>query len=99
MQNTSRAHLEDINIGGLQPDRVYFFRVVAHNSVGAGPSSKSLRVITQPEEHVPSAPLDLIAYATSSKSIHVQWKPPRTPNGELKGYNVYYMEVSATIVA
>ncbi|KAF5297558.1 hypothetical protein FQR65_LT09989 [Abscondita terminalis] len=96
VQNTTHAHLEDINIGGLQPGRVYFFRVVAHNEYGPGISSKSLRVITQSEEHVPSAPIDINAYATSSKSIHVSWKPPQNPNGELHGYYVYYMETSSS---
>ncbi|KAK5647199.1 hypothetical protein RI129_002091 [Pyrocoelia pectoralis] len=96
VQNTSHSHLEDINIGGLQPGRVYFFRVAAHNSVGMGPSSKSLQVITQSEEHVPSAPLEFNAYATTSRSIHVSWKPPHNSNGELLGYNVYYMETSSS---
>lgn len=93
IQNTSRSHLEDINVGGLQPGRVYFFRVVAHNSFGFGPSSKSLRVITQSEEYVPSAPINVIAYATSSQSIHVNWQSPQITNGEILRYNVYFMEV------
>ncbi|XP_031342956.1 neogenin isoform X2 [Photinus pyralis] len=96
VQNTSHSHLEDINIGGLQPGRVYFFRVAAHNNVGMGPSSKSLRVITQSEEHVPSTPLEFNAFATTSRSIHVSWKPPHNSNGELLGYNVYYMETSSS---
>lgn len=93
VQNTTRSRLEDINIGGLIPARVYFFRVVAYNSAGSSSSSKSLRVITQSEEHVPSTPMDVTAFPTSTRSIHVEWRPPQTTNGEILRYNVYYMEV------
>lgn len=93
VQNTSRARLEDISIGNLEPGRVYHFRVVAYNSYGGGPSSSTLTVTTQSAENVPSAPQQLVAYATSSRSIHVNWKKPEIPNGEIKTYTVYYMEV------
>lgn len=93
MQNTTRSRVEEINVGGLQPDRVYQFRVVAFNKNGPGVSSANLTVKTQSEEHVPSAPQQFSAYATSSRAIHVSWKPPDTPNGNIMRYRVYYMEV------
>lgn len=93
VQNTSRARLEDINIGNLQPARVYHFRVVPYNSFGGGTSSEVLTVTTRSEEHVPSAPQKFVAYATSSRSIYVSWKRPEVPNGDIQHYKVYYMEV------
>lgn len=96
-QNTSRAPLEEINVSNLQPSRVYHFRVVAYNSYGAGPSSESLTVTTQSEEHVPSAPLEFDAYATGPNTIRVTWDEPEIPNGEITHYKVYYMEVRSFI--
>lgn len=93
VQNTSRARLEDISIGNLEPGRVYHFRVVAYSNYGGGPSSESLTVTTHSAENVPSAPQQLEAYATSSRSIHVSWKKPEIPNGDIKTYTVYYMDV------
>lgn len=93
VQNTTRSRLEEANIGGLIPARVYIFRVVAFNNLGPGSSSKILKVVTQPEEHVPSSPLHIIAHATSPTSIHVSWKPPEITNGDIVLYKVYYMDV------
>lgn len=94
VQNTSRARLEDINIGNLEPGRVYHFRVVPYNIHGAGNSSDSLTVTTHSAENVPSAPQQLEAYPTSSRSIHVKWRKPEVTNGVIRSYTVYYMEVS-----
>ncbi|XP_017786594.1 PREDICTED: neogenin isoform X2 [Nicrophorus vespilloides] len=93
VQNTTRAKLEEINIGSLQPGKVYHFRVVAYNSLGMGASSETLAVTTQNEENVPSAPVDFEAYATSTRSIHVSWKAPEIPNGPILGYKIYYIEI------
>jgi len=57
--NTSEPTLEEITVQGLQPDRLYHFRIVAFNSLGAGETSEDLEVSTGAEAHVPSAPLDL----------------------------------------
>ncbi|XP_044265919.1 neogenin isoform X2 [Tribolium madens] len=97
VQNTSRSRLEEINIAGLTPSKVYHFRVVAINSVGAGVSSESLTVTTQSEEHVASAPTHFVVYATSPRTIYLSWRPPETPNGNILRYMVYYMETSSSI--
>ncbi|XP_015837098.1 neogenin isoform X4 [Tribolium castaneum] len=97
VQNTSRSRLEEINIAGLTPSKVYHFRVVAINSVGAGVSSESLTVTTQSEEHVASAPTHFVAYATSPRTIYLNWRPPETPNGNILRYMVYYMETSSSV--
>ncbi|XP_063919395.1 neogenin isoform X2 [Zophobas morio] len=97
VQNTSRSRLEDINIGGLTPNRVYHFRVAAINANGTGVSSESLTVTTQAEEHVASAPTHFDAYATSPTNIHLSWRPPEVPNGIIHRYIIYYMETSSSV--
>jgi neogenin len=97
VQNTSRSRLEEINIGGLTPSRVYHFRVVAISPNGMGASSESLTVTTQPEEHVASAPIHFVAYATSPRNIFLSWRPPEVPNGIIQRYTVYYMETSSSL--
>lgn len=94
-QNTSRSKLEEIHIGDLWPGKVYHFRVVPLSANGAGVSSDVLTVTTQAEEHVPSAPQNFIAYATSPRKIHINWKPPEISNGKISKYTIYYMEVVA----
>ncbi|KAJ8924156.1 hypothetical protein NQ315_006940 [Exocentrus adspersus] len=96
-QNTSRSKLEEINIGGLTPGRVYHFRVVPISALGAGVSSEVLTVTTQSEEHVASAPQNFEAYAMSPRNIHISWQPPEVPNGKILRYTIYYMETSASV--
>lgn len=79
------------------PARIYVFRVVAYNSLGPGPTSEALKVATQAEEHVPSAPKHISAHATSPTSIHINWEPPEVLNGEIQHYKVYYMEISTSV--
>ncbi|XP_065168608.1 neogenin isoform X4 [Atheta coriaria] len=97
VQNTTRSKLEEINIGSLQPAKVYNFRVVAFTELGVGASSETLTVTTQSEENVPSAPRDFEAYANGIRSIHVSWKVPETPNGAILRYKVYYMETVQSV--
>lgn len=59
MLNTSGTRLEEANIAGLQPNKMYRFRVVAHNAFGPGPSSEVLEVATDAEVHVPGSPNSL----------------------------------------
>lgn len=92
MQLTKKPRLEEINISGLNPDKKYYFRVTAFTQKGAGKPSEYLEVTTKSEEHVPSAPLNMKAYATSSTSIYVSWEEPEVTNGMIQRYKVYYME-------
>lgn len=93
VQNTTRSRLEEINIGGLQPDKVYNFRVVAYSRLGPGLSSANLTVKTQSEEYLPSAPQHFEAHPISSRGIRCNWVAPETSNGKILRYRVYYMEV------
>uniref|UniRef100_A0AAQ4PK53 Receptor-type tyrosine-protein phosphatase F n=1 Tax=Gasterosteus aculeatus aculeatus TaxID=481459 RepID=A0AAQ4PK53_GASAC len=77
------------SIGGLSPFSEYEFRVMAVNNVGRGLPSGV--VDTRTSEQAPSsAPLHVQARMLSSSTMLVQWEPPEEPNGQIRGYRVYY---------
>ncbi|XP_039666949.1 protein tyrosine phosphatase receptor type Fa isoform X18 [Perca fluviatilis] len=77
------------SIGGLSPFSEYEFRVMAVNNVGRGPPSSI--VDTRTSEQAPSSPpLHIQARMLSSSTMLVQWEPPEEPNGQIRGYRVYY---------
>ncbi|XP_074492952.1 protein tyrosine phosphatase receptor type Fa isoform X11 [Sebastes fasciatus] len=77
------------SIGGLSPFSEYEFRVMAVNNVGRGPPSGI--VDTRTSEQAPSSPpLHIQARMLSSSTMLVQWEPPEEPNGQIRGYRVYY---------
>ncbi|XP_062279799.1 protein tyrosine phosphatase receptor type Fa isoform X3 [Scomber scombrus] len=77
------------SIGGLSPYSEYEFRVMAVNNVGRGPPSGI--VDTRTSEQAPSSPPLLVqARMLSSSTMLVQWEPPEEPNGQIRGYRVYY---------
>ncbi|XP_048108088.1 protein tyrosine phosphatase receptor type Fa isoform X5 [Alosa alosa] len=79
------------SIGGLSPYSEYEFRVMAVNNIGRGPPSGP--VDTRTSEQAPSSPpLHVQARMLSSSTMLVQWKPPEEPNGQIRGYRVYYTE-------
>ncbi|XP_031430443.1 protein tyrosine phosphatase receptor type Fa isoform X9 [Clupea harengus] len=79
------------SIGGLSPYSEYEFRVMAVNNIGRGPPSGS--VDTRTSEQAPSSPpLHVQARMLSPSTMLVQWKPPEEPNGQIRGYRVYYTE-------
>ncbi|XP_026179391.1 protein tyrosine phosphatase receptor type Fa [Mastacembelus armatus] len=77
------------SIGGLGPFSAYEFRIMAVNNVGRGPSSNIVE--TRTSEQAPSSPpLHVQARMLSSSTMLVQWEPPDEPNGQIRGYRVYY---------
>ncbi|XP_022614832.1 receptor-type tyrosine-protein phosphatase F-like isoform X2 [Seriola dumerili] len=77
------------SIGGLSPFSEYEFRVMAVNNIGRGPPSGI--VDTRTSEQAPSSPpLHVQARMLSSSTMLVQWEPPEEPNGQIRGYRVYY---------
>ncbi|XP_047444202.1 protein tyrosine phosphatase receptor type Fa isoform X16 [Mugil cephalus] len=77
------------SIGGLSPFSEYEFRVMAVNNVGRGPPSSVVE--TRTSEQAPSSPpLHVQARMLSSSTMLVQWEPPEEPNGQIRGYRVYY---------
>uniref|UniRef100_A0A672MBG1 Receptor-type tyrosine-protein phosphatase F n=1 Tax=Sinocyclocheilus grahami TaxID=75366 RepID=A0A672MBG1_SINGR len=77
------------SIGGLSPYSEYEFRVMAVNNIGRGPPSGAVE--TQTSEQAPSSPpLRVQARMLSATTMLVQWEPPEEPNGQIRGYRVYY---------
>uniref|UniRef100_UPI003AAFD541 protein tyrosine phosphatase receptor type Fa isoform X1 n=1 Tax=Centroberyx gerrardi TaxID=166262 RepID=UPI003AAFD541 len=77
------------SIGGLSPFSEYEFRAMAVNNIGRGPPSGV--VDTRTSEQAPSSPpLHVQARMLSSSTMLVQWEPPEEPNGQIRGYRVYY---------
>ncbi|XP_031720947.1 receptor-type tyrosine-protein phosphatase F isoform X24 [Anarrhichthys ocellatus] len=77
------------SIGGLSPYSEYEFRVMAVNNIGRGPHSDPVE--TRTGEQAPSSPpLHVQARMLSASTMLVQWEPPEEPNGQIRGYRVYY---------
>ncbi|XP_047444667.1 receptor-type tyrosine-protein phosphatase S-like isoform X23 [Mugil cephalus] len=78
------------SIGGLYPNTEYEIRVSAFNSIGQGPPST--RVEARTGEQAPaSPPRNVQAHMISDQNtVLVRWEEPEEPNGQVKGYRVYY---------
>ncbi|XP_054870147.1 receptor-type tyrosine-protein phosphatase S-like isoform X5 [Amphiprion ocellaris] len=77
------------SIGGLYPNTEYEIRVSAFNSIGQGPPST--RVEARTGEQAPaSPPRNVQAHIISENTVMVRWEEPEEPNGQVKGYRVYY---------
>ncbi|XP_051996644.1 receptor-type tyrosine-protein phosphatase F-like isoform X2 [Xyrauchen texanus] len=77
------------SIGGLSPYSEYEFCIMAVNNIGRGPPSSTVE--TRTSEQAPSSPpLRVQARMLSATTMLVQWEPPEEPNGQIRGYRVYY---------
>ncbi|XP_072918910.1 receptor-type tyrosine-protein phosphatase F-like isoform X5 [Hemitrygon akajei] len=77
------------SIGGLSPYSEYEFRIIAVNNIGRGPPSEIVE--TRTGEQAPSSPpLKVQARMLSASTMLIQWKEPEEPNGQIRGYRVYY---------
>uniref|UniRef100_A0A672RBK4 Receptor-type tyrosine-protein phosphatase F n=1 Tax=Sinocyclocheilus grahami TaxID=75366 RepID=A0A672RBK4_SINGR len=77
------------SIGGLSPYSEYEFHVMAVNNIGRGPPSDPVE--TRTGEQAPSSPpLHVQARMLSASTMLVQWEPPEEPNGQIRGYRIYY---------
>ncbi|XP_030630523.1 receptor-type tyrosine-protein phosphatase S [Chanos chanos] len=77
------------SIGGLYPNTEYEIRVSAFNTIGQGPPSNKVEAKTG-EQAPGSPPRNIQARIISQNTMMVRWEEPEEPNGEIKGYRVYY---------
>ncbi|XP_056277768.1 receptor-type tyrosine-protein phosphatase F isoform X7 [Pseudoliparis swirei] len=77
------------SIGGLSPYSEYEFRVMAVNNIGRGPQSDPVETRTG-EQAPSSSPVHVQARMLSASTMLVQWESPEEPNGQIRGYRVYY---------
>ncbi|XP_014005287.2 receptor-type tyrosine-protein phosphatase S isoform X13 [Salmo salar] len=77
------------SIGGLYPNTEYEIRVSAFNTIGQGPPSEPVETRTG-EQAPASPPRNIQARIISQNTMMVRWDEPEEPNGQIKGYRVYY---------
>ncbi|CAL8272483.1 unnamed protein product, partial [Arctogadus glacialis] len=77
------------SIGGLYPNTEYEIRVSAFNTIGQGPPSEPVETRTG-EQAPASPPRNVKARIISQNTMMVRWEEPEEPNGQIKGYRVYY---------
>ncbi|XP_029104975.1 receptor-type tyrosine-protein phosphatase S-like isoform X23 [Scleropages formosus] len=77
------------SIGGLYPNTEYEIRVSAFNAIGQGPPSNPVEARTA-EQAPASPPRNVQARIISQNTMMVRWDEPEEPNGQIKGYRVYY---------
>ncbi|XP_026091293.1 receptor-type tyrosine-protein phosphatase S isoform X33 [Carassius auratus] len=77
------------SIGGLSPNTDYEIRVSAYNTIGQGPPSEPVEARTG-EQAPASPPRNIQARIISQNTMMVRWDEPEEPNGQIKGYRVYY---------
>ncbi|XP_064411068.1 receptor-type tyrosine-protein phosphatase delta isoform X4 [Latimeria chalumnae] len=80
---------EITTIENLIPQKTYFVKVLAFTSVGDGPLSNEIQVITQ--TGVPGQPQHFKAEPESETSILLSWTPPKAET--IKNYELFFKEV------
>uniref|UniRef100_A0A8C8SYA8 Receptor-type tyrosine-protein phosphatase S n=1 Tax=Pelusios castaneus TaxID=367368 RepID=A0A8C8SYA8_9SAUR len=84
--NVADSHIT--TIGNLVPQKTYSVKVLAFTSVGDGPLSTDIQVITQ--TGVPGQPLNFKAEPESETSILLSWTPPRSET--ISSYELVYKD-------
>ncbi|KAK1175774.1 receptor-type tyrosine-protein phosphatase delta isoform X12 [Acipenser oxyrinchus oxyrinchus] len=82
--NVGDTHITTIS--GLTPQKTYHIKVLAFTSVGDGPLSNDIQVITK--TGVPAQPTNFKAEAKSETSILLSWVPPK--GDSIIGYELVY---------
>ncbi|XP_041086564.1 receptor-type tyrosine-protein phosphatase S-like isoform X15 [Polyodon spathula] len=91
----STYHIKDgitttrYSIGGLSPNTEYEVRVSAVNTIGQGPPSEPVETRTG-EQAPASPPRNIQARMLSANTMIVTWEEPEEPNGQIRGYRIYY---------
>ncbi|XP_041085321.1 receptor-type tyrosine-protein phosphatase S-like isoform X13 [Polyodon spathula] len=91
----STYHIKDgitttrYSIGGLSPNTEYEIRVSAVNTIGQGPPSEPVETRTG-EQAPASPPRNIQARMLSANTMIVTWEEPEEPNGQIRGYRIYY---------
>ncbi|BFZ02837.1 hypothetical protein BsWGS_05876 [Bradybaena similaris] len=89
------ANLRAAVITNLLPSRLYRFRVIAVNLVGASVPSEAApagEAIKMPAQPPSAAPLNLFCEPRQERAIVVKWEPPPETswNGDLLGFIIFY---------
>ncbi|XP_066247286.1 tyrosine-protein phosphatase 99A isoform X2 [Euwallacea similis] len=80
-------------IANLLPHTEYHVGLSVFNPEGYGPNT-TLLIIT--DEGPPSSPRNLTVINATDTSLTLRWLIPEKPNGELKGYRIFYTHDNIT---
>uniref|UniRef100_A0A7E4VM27 Fibronectin type III domain protein n=1 Tax=Panagrellus redivivus TaxID=6233 RepID=A0A7E4VM27_PANRE len=78
-----------VTIDGLTPFTKYVMRVKAYNSIGGGPNTENLDVMTA-KANAPLPPQDLVVTQEGTDFFVVSWLPPYPPYGPHDKYKLRY---------
>uniref|UniRef100_A0A1X7UD72 Uncharacterized protein n=1 Tax=Amphimedon queenslandica TaxID=400682 RepID=A0A1X7UD72_AMPQE len=92
-RNTYNSSTNSFNITGLPEFSDINVSISASTSAGQGPFSEVsvIHIVTG----VASAPHNFTAVATSSSSVLLEWEHPKSPNGKILHYQLYYKQYQA----
>uniref|UniRef100_A0A7I5E8R5 Fibronectin type III domain protein n=2 Tax=Haemonchus contortus TaxID=6289 RepID=A0A7I5E8R5_HAECO len=79
----------EITVDGLTPFTKYIMRVRAYNSIGGGPNTENLDVMTA-KASAPLPPQDLVVAQEGTDFFMVSWLPPYPPYGPHDAYKIRY---------
>uniref|UniRef100_A0A914QG08 Fibronectin type-III domain-containing protein n=1 Tax=Panagrolaimus davidi TaxID=227884 RepID=A0A914QG08_9BILA len=83
-----------VTIDGLTPYTKYVMRVKAYNSIGGGPNTENLDVMTA-KANAPLPPQDLVVTQEGTDFFVVSWLPPYPPYGPHDMYKLRYQLLNA----
>ncbi|TKR65207.1 hypothetical protein L596_025641 [Steinernema carpocapsae] len=89
--NTSETK---VTIDGLTPFTKYVVVVKAYNSMGGGPNTENLDVMTAKAD-APLPPQDLVVNHQGTDFFNVSWLPPYPPYGPHDAYKIRYQLLDA----
>ncbi|CAI5445350.1 unnamed protein product [Caenorhabditis angaria] len=81
-----------VTIEGLTPYTKYVMRVKAYNSVGGGPNTENLVVMTA-KANAPLPPQDLVVAQEGTDFFMVSWVSPYPPYGPHDSYKITYRQL------
>ncbi|KAJ7372550.1 hypothetical protein OS493_019059 [Desmophyllum pertusum] len=79
-----------MSLSNLQPFTAYQFRVFALNGMGTSKPSP-LAEFTTSQKAPGTPPWNIQAKGLSDTSFEATWLPPKQPNGQIRGYRLYYV--------
>ncbi|CAG0920596.1 unnamed protein product [Notodromas monacha] len=94
-KGASSFERRSFTIRNLLPYTQYLVSLEVFNPEGVGPPTT---VMVMTDEGVPSKPRNVLVVKETSDSVKLSWQPPETPNGELRGYRLYFMRDNFTDV-
>ncbi|CAD5222389.1 unnamed protein product [Bursaphelenchus xylophilus] len=83
-----------VTIDGLTPFTKYVMRVKAYNTIGGGPNTENLAVMTT-KANAPLPPQDLVVTQEGTDFFVISWLPPYPPYGPHDSYKITYQLLSA----